>query len=121
MKNIIMGSVLAIAAVTSLSANAAVSICTGAGAATNGATVTASATSFVKQTFIPKCSANVFLTGDDASATLYKVGAASLKGRFTFGGSSAGGAVSSAGLACATAGACAQSDANAAAAAAPDS
>jgi hypothetical protein len=93
MKSVIMGSVLAVAAVSSLSANAAaVSICTG-GAATNGALVTSGATQFVKVPFTPKCSANVILYGDDVSATVYKVGSASVKGKTVFAGSSLGGAV----------------------------
>ena len=91
MKSVIMGSVLAVAAVTSLSANAAVSICNG-GAATNGAGVTAG-TGFVKVAFTPKCSANVILYGDDVSATVYKVGSASVKGKTVFVGSSLGGSV----------------------------
>lgn len=96
MKNIILGSVLAVAAVTSLSAHgAAQTICTG-GVATNGAQVTAG-TDFVKVAFTPKCSANVMLQGNDASSTLYLVGSASVKGKSTFNGSSAGGSVGVAG------------------------
>lgn len=121
MKNIIMGSVLAVVAVTSLPANAAQStICNAPNAATSGTAVTIG--TFIKQGFTPKCSANVYLVGDDNSATLYKVGAASSKGRYTFGGSSAGGAVSAAGLICAgTPPACALTDAQAAATNAPNS
>ena len=96
MKSVIMGSVLAVAAVTSISANAAVSICNG-GAATNGAGVTAG-TGFVKVAFTPKCSANVILYGDDVSATVYKVGSASVKGKTVFAGSSLGGAVGNVGV-----------------------
>ncbi|MCB1933882.1 MAG: hypothetical protein KDI45_15620 [Candidatus Accumulibacter sp.] len=96
MKNVIMGSVLAVAAVTSLSANAAaVSICSG-GAATDGQAV-ASGTNFVKVAFTPKCSANVLLYGEDVSATVYKVGSASVKGKTVFAGSSLGGAVGNVG------------------------
>jgi len=91
-KNIILGSVLAVAAVTSLSAHAAEQIiCTG-GLAANGAPVTAG-TNFVKVNFTPKCSANVMLRGNDQSSTLYLVGSASVKGKNTFNGSSAGGSV----------------------------
>ena len=109
MKNVVMGSVLAIAAVTSLSANAA-TVCTG-GSAKDGAVFSAG-TNFVKVGFTPKCSANVFLDGTETSATLFKVGAASVKGKMYFGGSTAGGAVGAMGE-CATVaagGACAQSD-----------
>ncbi|EXI74303.1 MAG: hypothetical protein AW07_01845 [Candidatus Accumulibacter sp. SK-11] len=92
MKNIILGSVLAVAAVTSLSAHAvAQSICSGT-AAGNGAQVNAG-TNFVKVDFIPKCSANVLLQGNDLSSTVYLVGAASVKGKNTFKGSSVGGSV----------------------------
>jgi hypothetical protein len=90
MKNVVIGSVLAIAAVTSLSANAA-TVCSG-GSAKDGASF-AAGTGFVKVAFTPKCSANVFLEGTDASATLFKVGAASAKGKKIFGGSTVGGAV----------------------------
>jgi hypothetical protein len=51
----------------------------------------------VKVAFTPKCSANVILTGDDVSATVYKVGAASVKGKTVFAGSSLGGAVGNVG------------------------
>ena len=90
MKNIILGSVLAIAAVTSLSANAA-DLCSG-GAAGNGAAVAVG--SFVKVGFTPKCSANVYLSGIDQSSTIYAVAAGSAKGKKIFAGSTAGGSVS---------------------------
>ncbi len=92
MKNIILGSVLAIAAVTSLSANA-VTICTG-GTAGDGAAVVSDATGFVKVGFTPKCSANVYLDGVDQSSTVYAVAAGSAKGKKIFAGSTAGGSVS---------------------------
>jgi hypothetical protein len=90
MKNIILGSVLAVAAVTSLSANA-VTICAGA-EAKNGASVATG--SFVKVAFTPKCSANVFLDGNDKSSTVYNVSSGSAKGKKIFAGSTVGGAVS---------------------------
>ena len=89
MKNVVMGSVLAIAAVSSLTANAA-TICSG-GIATDGPQVAVG--TFVKIAFTPKCSANVNLSGTDTSATVYSVGANSVKGSRTFAGSTAGGAV----------------------------
>jgi len=95
MKNVIMGSVLAVVAATSLSAHAAsVAVCTG-GLAGNGpaATFATDGTSFVKVAFTPKCSANVILNSNDASATLFQVASASQKGKSTFNGSSAGGSV----------------------------
>jgi len=92
MKKIVLGGVLAIAALTSISANA-LQICSG-GVAKNGRQVSvAGATYFVKVAFTPKCSANVFLDGTDSSGTLYVVGAGSAKGKKKFVGSSAGGAV----------------------------
>ncbi|KFB67909.1 MULTISPECIES: hypothetical protein [Candidatus Accumulibacter] len=100
MKKIILGSVLAIAAATSLSANvanaASAAICSGVNAAGNGALVTAATdgTAFVRATFTPKCSANVHMAGED-NITYYRVGAASAKGKLGYGGSSVGGAVSS--------------------------
>ena len=96
MKNIILGSVLAVAAVTSLSANAAsVTVCSG-GVAANGAQIVAG-TNFVKVPFTPKCSANVILDAEDVSSTFFRVGAASVKGKTIFNGSSAGGSVTKAG------------------------
>jgi hypothetical protein len=91
MKNIILGSVLAIAAVTSLSANAA-TICSGA-EAKNGEQVVSNATGFVKVAFTLKCSANVFLDGVDQSSTVYAVAAGSGKGKNIFAGTTEGGAV----------------------------
>ena len=109
MKNVVMASVLAISAVTSMSANAA-TVCTG-GVAGSGASF-ASGTNFVKAAFTTKCSANVFLDGTETSATLFKVGSASIKGKKYYGGSTAGGAVTALGdcAAIAANGACAQTD-----------
>lgn len=119
MKKIILGSVLAVAAVTSVSVQAAPSsFCSGGGAQTGVAAV-AVPTGFVQQAFTPKCSANVFLVGEDLSATVYRVGAASSKGKSRFGGTSVGGAVS-AGI-CASSTACVASDASAAATSAASS
>jgi hypothetical protein len=80
MKNIILGSVLAIAAVTSLSANAALPyLCRRQrqGLASRMLRVHG----FVKVAFTPKCSANVFLDGTDQSTTVYAVAAGSGKGK----------------------------------------
>jgi len=116
MKNIILGSVLAIAAVTSLSANAS-AICSGV-AAGDGASVTVS--SFVKVGFTPKCSANVFLDGVDQSSTVYAVGAGSAKGKKVFVGSTAGGSVSPITTECAASGCTASEVSTAASTAATD-
>lgn len=100
MKNVIMGSVLAIAAVTSLSANAASSmaVCSG-GVAGSGASFAGNTATnaFVKVNFTPKCSANVLLAGEEVSATLFRVGSASIKGKTMFAGSTAGGSVGNVG------------------------
>jgi len=119
MKNVIMGSVLAVVAVSSLPANAS-SFCAGGAAATSTVTAASNSSGFVKVAFTPKCSANVFLDGVDASATAYTVGSASSKGKNRFNGSSIGGAVGNAG-ACTqgTGGACAAGDSSAAAGLAP--
>ena len=116
MKNVVMGSVLAIAAVTSLSANA-VAVCTG-DVAKDGVAF-ASGASFVKVPFTPKCSANVFLDGEETSATVFRVGSASAKGKTKFSGSTVGGSVGNVG-GC-TANPCAQTDSAAAMGAAPQS
>ena len=121
MKHIILGSVFVAAAVAASPASAAGSqtFCN-AGVAGNGlVAATASPTDFVKVAFTPKCSANVFLVGNDRSAVLYTVGSASIKGKSNFGGSSAGGAVARIGD-CAAA-QCAVGDATAGEAAAPQS
>jgi hypothetical protein len=116
MKKVILASVLAAAAVSSISnANAAAAtqtnLCTGASAAGNGTAVTANAATdqnFVKTGFTPKCSANTFVSGEDGG-TYYRVGSASSKGKNRFAGSSAGGGVAAAGS-CAASG-CAAGDA----------
>lgn len=94
MKKIILASVLAVSAV---GANAAVSaICAGNPAQVSAVTADPSsataATTFVRVGFTPKCSNNVHLVGDDGTI-YYRVGAASIKGKNSFGGSSTGGAV----------------------------
>ncbi|SBT10317.1 hypothetical protein ACCAA_990007 [Candidatus Accumulibacter aalborgensis] len=62
----------------------------------NGASFSAG-TSFVKVDFTPKCSANVFLDGEETSATVFRVGAASSKGKSRFPGTTAGGSVGNVG------------------------
>ncbi|EXI67248.1 MAG: hypothetical protein AW08_02083 [Candidatus Accumulibacter adjunctus] len=117
MKKIILGSVLAIAAVTSLPAHA-VTICSGA-EAKNGASVTTG--SFVKVAFTPKCSANVYLDGVDHSSTVYAVASGSAKGKKVFTGTTVGGAVSALSTDCAASGCTAGEVTTAAAAAAASS
>jgi len=123
MKNIILASVFAVTAVTTIDAQAASTsnICSGAAIAGNGAAVVgdSSATnSFVKVGFTPKCSANVFMSANDENSLLFRVGSASGKGKAYFGGSSAGGAVTRMGE---CSGVCDGSKANAGITAAPSS
>ncbi len=101
MKKIILATVLVAAAAGSAHATTA-SIC--AGVPSNAQTVSADstgATTFVRVAFTPKCSNNVHLIGDD-NTTYYRVGAASIKGKNAFGGSSTGGAVQPSGTCAAT-------------------
>ena len=121
MKNLILGSVFVAAALTSLSASATgeQTFCNGGAAGDSGATAAATDTDFVKVGFTPKCSANVFLVGNDRSALVYTVGSSSVKGKSKFGGSSVGGSVGSQGNCAATP--CALTDAQAASNASPSS
>jgi len=122
MKNIILGSVMALAAVASLDANAASSTFCNAPNVAGNAIATASSggsSFFLKVAFTPKCSANVYLVGNDESALLFRVGAASNKGKSNFGGSSMGGSVARVGN-CAAA-TCVNTDADSGLTAAPSS
>lgn len=78
----------ALAAVT-MPAFAQTAVCTGGDA--GDASVTGG-TNFIKNTFTQKCSANVYLSYEE-NATVAAVGAASKKGKNSFAGSTAGGAV----------------------------
>ncbi len=114
MKKIVLCAVLATAAVTPLTVSAAQTFCSGGTAGASTVSATAATSNFVKVSFTPKCSANVHLVGNDVSATEYKVGSASSKGKSRFAGSSAGGSVT--GTDCTgTGGVCAASDATTAA------
>lgn len=111
MKKVILASVLAAAATVAVDAQAAVSsICSGGAAAS--ANVASGSTSFVKVGFNARCSNNIHLMGDD-NGTYYRVGAASVKGKFAYFGSTMGGAISPAGTACASTG-CVANDASSA-------
>lgn len=117
MKKIILTSVVAIAAVSSMNANATSgSVCAAPTAAQNGTAPTTG--SFIKTAFTPKCSANVYLVGDDQN-TYYGAGSASSKGKNIFQGSTAGGGVAASGS-CATTG-CTSTNAQSAATSAPAS
>jgi hypothetical protein len=96
MKNIIMGSVLAIAAVTSLSANAADHL-SAVGLATDDGSLVTSALAFVKVPLRRSVRQTYSWTVIDSSSTLYVVSAASAKGKRIFAGSTAGGAVGASG------------------------
>lgn len=118
MKKLIFASAVVATVAASAQAQAADTFCT-AGTAAYGSTVVGSATTstFLKQNLSNvKCSANVYLVGNDATS-YYSVGAASAKGKTKFNGSSNGGGVKSAGN-CDTAGACKATEANSAASAA---
>lgn len=114
MKKVILASVMAVAAISSMSGVAHATtqqIC--AGAAGNGS-VPSNATDgtlFVRAAFSPKCSNNVLLYGDDM-VTYYRTGAASTKGNQSFAGSTNGGSIVSVGT-CASTG-CVAGDASAA-------
>ena len=95
MKKVILASVVTVTAVSAMNNAAAVvvSACSGGAAAGYSWTVvTATDQNFVNQPFNGRCSANVFLVGDDNGA-YFRVGAASAKGKSVFVGSSMGGGV----------------------------
>lgn len=124
MKNIILGSVLAVVAVATLDANAAgtSTFCNAPNVAGNATVAAAAGTDFVKVAFTPKCSANVFLVGADEGPLLFRVGSASSKGKSYFSGSSAGGSVARSPNACTgTNGACTGTDATSGQTSAPSS
>lgn len=121
MKKVILASVLTMSAMVSMDASAVtVTICAAPPASANGTADTgwATATSFVKTSFTPKCSANVHLVGNDMT-TYYGAGSASAKGKNIFIGSTAGGGVSAYGSCAATG--CTAANASTAATAAPAS
>ena len=95
MKKVILNSVMAAAKLASLTAGAATgtaTICTGNSTAGAGAAVTTATDTFVKVSFTPKCSANVYMTDND-QGTYYGAGSASTKGKQSFRGSTAGGSI----------------------------
>ena len=109
MKKVILASVLAVSAVSAHSAATQV-FCSGtAGNATAAALSTVTTENFVKSTFTAKCSANTHVTGEDGGS-YYRVGSGSIKGKTSYAGTSAGGAVVAAGP-CGAATGCAVSDA----------
>lgn len=121
MKKVILSAVLASAAIGSMNANAAsgtATICGGGSVATAGSTVTTATDTFVKLSFSPKCSANVYLVDNDQN-TYYGVGSGSTKGKTTWVGSTAGGGIAKY-TDCAATG-CTSSNAQAAANNAPSS
>jgi opacity protein-like surface antigen len=99
MKKVILASVLATVALTSVvDANAATSgvVCAAPTAAGNGTIVvdTNATNEMVVNQFQPKCSANVHMAYDQGKA-YFRVGAVSSAGSRSFRGSSAGGSVTS--------------------------
>lgn len=112
-KKIIYASAVAagvLGSMASMNANAQTTICTGtAGSGTVPASGTAG-THFMRAAIAPKCSANVYLQGNDGTnGSFYQVGSASSKGKYTFSGSSAGGGIAQS-SACAVAGGCTQGE-----------
>lgn len=98
MKKIIAMSLIGMVAAFSSTAFAAgTAVCTGGNAAKvdlyGGPGAVVSPGVFVKTGFAVQCSSNVYLNYEEASETLFAVGAASKKGNQYVGGSSAGGAV----------------------------
>lgn len=99
-----------------LPAALAAPVCTGQRVGQPGAPVVGASDSFVKNTFIPLCSANVFLDVNQ-SATNIGVGAASSKGKSVFASSTGTVGVVATGTQCPANG-CSQAESAAAAAAA---
>ncbi len=103
MKKIVLCAVLATAAIsplTSATAVAANKFCVGGVAGESSVSAGFGTDKFVKITFKPKCSANVFLEGNDINTSTYGVGAASAKGKSKFVGTTNGGSLT--GTACET-------------------
>lgn len=116
MKKVILAAVSLAALAASMNANASTGqtvVCSGqnagAGAAFADPAVASVTDTFHKAAFTPKCSANVWLTYDDQT-TFVRVGSVSGKGKNSFGGSTAGGAVK-AYTACASATGCTSAEA----------
>lgn len=124
MKKITLASIGVVAAASAVYAPTAAAqatqtnICTNASASAAGSAITITTGGFVKTSFTPKCSANVYLTGYDNS-TYYGVGAVSTKGKNIFMGSTGGGGVVASGSCAATG--CTSANAASAATSAPAS
>lgn len=86
-KILVMGGILAMGAASSVQAATACS-----GTAGNGTQVVGATGSFVKDSFTPKCSANVTVAYTD-SVSMIAVRGGSSKGMHTFGGTSEGGGI----------------------------
>lgn len=113
MKKVILGSVLAVAAMSAQAA-ASQTFCSGGSVAVTGTAITLGSTAqtsdFVKSVFTPKCSANTFVTGEDGGSW-YRVGSTSSRGKTRYAGGSGGGTVVAAG-ACGVPTACTTTDAS---------
>lgn len=86
-KILVMGGILAMGAASSVHA---VTAC--AGVAGNGTAVVGDVAKFIKDGFVPKCSANVTVEFSD-TVSMVAVRGGSLKGMHTFGGTSEGGGI----------------------------
>lgn len=109
MEKTMMRMVLAVVTAHCGLANAA-TVCTNAQVSSPGVAVAEGG--YVRATFTPKCSARVFAEVQD-NTSYFAVGTVSSRGRSSFGGSTVGGGIQRIGE-CATQGACAVSDAQAA-------
>lgn len=92
MKKLFVSLALGAAAVAASSAALAATACTGAAGNGNSVTGATDGTKFVRVTFTAKCSANVRSQYTD-NTTTFAVAAGSSKGKNTFLGNTAGGAV----------------------------
>jgi hypothetical protein len=103
MKKMFISLALAAAAAGAASSANAVTACSGS--AGNGATITnaTDGSLFVRVAFVAKCSANVVSEYQDQTTT-FAVAAGSKKGKNTFVGNTAGGAVKPSGTACSSSG-----------------
>lgn len=115
MKKIILVSVALAGILGSLNASAATQICTGGGAG-NAVNIPAAggAGNFMVTAIATKCSANVFVQGDDGTnGSFYSVGSASKKGKSMFAGTTNGGSIAVSGT-CAVPGGCTSNEAESA-------
>lgn len=103
MKKLFVSLALGAAAMAASNAALAATACSGAAGNGNSITGATDGSKFVRVTFTAKCSANVNSQYED-STTTFAVAAGSSKGKNTFVGNTAGGAVKPSGTACSSSG-----------------